>query len=265
MNQSGKMKLLLRSVLLSSLCTLSSWSVSSEALVVSQSPDVSVSEGETVTVTCCWGNKTRVHVSWLKDQTLIRNETVNIQSQKSPNQLRNCTVLSFQGITRNDSGRYVCKVIVEIPILTSVEGNGTTITVTAGRNRTDNPTGGVSSEALVVSQSPDVSVSEGETVTVTCCWGNKTRVHVSWLKDQTLIRNETVNIQSQKSPNQLRNCTVLSFQGITRNDSGRYVCKVIVEIPILTSVEGNGTTITVTAGRNRTDNPTGACKYFICS
>ncbi|KAF7214558.1 uncharacterized protein [Nothobranchius furzeri] len=142
MNLSGKMKLLLRSVLLSSLCTLSSWRVSSEALVVSQSPDVSVSEGETVTVTCCWGSKTRVRVSWLKDHTLIKNETVNVQSQKSPNVLRNCTVLSFQGITRNDSGRYVCNVIVEIPMLTSVEGNGTTITVTAGRNRTDNPTGG---------------------------------------------------------------------------------------------------------------------------
>uniref|UniRef100_A0A1A7Z020 Si:ch211-93g21.1 n=1 Tax=Iconisemion striatum TaxID=60296 RepID=A0A1A7Z020_9TELE len=143
------MKLLLRSVLLSSLCTLSSWSVSSEALVVSQSPDVSVSEGETVTITCCWETKhLRIGVKWLKNQTSIKDETITNQSQESPNVKRNCTVLSFQEITRKDSGRYVCKVTVEIPALTEVEGDGTTITVTDNLKGAEKSAGGPNTSVI---------------------------------------------------------------------------------------------------------------------
>ncbi|MED6275344.1 hypothetical protein CHARACLAT_025610 [Characodon lateralis] len=139
MNRSGKMKLLLRSLLLSSLCALSSWSVSSDTLVVSQSPDVSFHEGETGNISCCWkGKAERVGIKWLKNQTLVENKTVINQSTSSQNEQANsCSVLIFPDFAIRDSGRYICKVTVEIPTLTEVKGNGTTITVTARAVITD--------------------------------------------------------------------------------------------------------------------------------
>ncbi|XP_047242429.1 uncharacterized protein LOC124880997 isoform X2 [Girardinichthys multiradiatus] len=127
------MKLLLRSLLLSSLCALSSWSVSSDTLVVTQSPDVSFHEGETGNISCCWKEKNgRVNIKWLKNQTLVENKTVINQSTSSQNkQANSCSVLIFPNFAIRDSGRYICKVTVEIPMLLKVEGNGTTITVTA--------------------------------------------------------------------------------------------------------------------------------------
>ncbi|GLD64071.1 uncharacterized protein AKAME5_001563400, partial [Lates japonicus] len=70
------MKLLLSSLLLASLCALSSWSVSSTGtLVVTQTRDVSVMEGETVNISCCWeGQSDRVKFNWLKNQTAVTNE-----------------------------------------------------------------------------------------------------------------------------------------------------------------------------------------------
>ncbi|XP_043953957.1 B- and T-lymphocyte attenuator-like [Gambusia affinis] len=142
MNRGGKMKLLLRSLLLSSLCALSSWSVSSDALVVTQSPDVSVQEGETGNITCCWeGTAERVGIKWLKNQTLINNKTVLIQSTGSKNEQKSkCSVLIIENMIRSDSGRYICKVTVEIPLLAIAEGKGTTITVTSRKNITDSTT-----------------------------------------------------------------------------------------------------------------------------
>ncbi|XP_007555929.1 uncharacterized protein LOC103140630 [Poecilia formosa] len=138
MNRGGKMKLLLRSLLLSSLCALSSWSVSSDALVVTQSPDVSVQEGETANISCCWkGTAERVRITWLKNQTLIKNKTNINQSTGFHDEKKNkCSVLIIETMTRNDSGKYICKVTVEIPVLKEVEGKGTTITVTARENPT---------------------------------------------------------------------------------------------------------------------------------
>ncbi|XP_013872684.1 uncharacterized protein LOC106523706 [Austrofundulus limnaeus] len=138
MNQSGKMKLLLRSLLLSSLCALSSWSASSE-LVVTQSPDVSVSEGQTVNISCCWtGRQSRIGIIWLKNNKSIKNETIKDQTSTSPEErAKICSFLTFSNIMSKDSGSYTCRVFVEIPKLTLAKGNSTTITVTAGENTTD--------------------------------------------------------------------------------------------------------------------------------
>ncbi|XP_033507963.2 uncharacterized protein LOC117272920 isoform X1 [Epinephelus lanceolatus] len=141
------MKLLLRSLLLTSLCTISSWSVSSGTLVVTQSPDVSVMEGETVNITCCWTlGFGRMRVAWLKNQTNTNkteiSRLINQSQGLMPNETSNCLHLTFPNVTREDSGRYICKVTVEIPSLTVVNGNGTVITVTAKGNTMDNTTGG---------------------------------------------------------------------------------------------------------------------------
>ncbi|XP_037614005.1 uncharacterized protein LOC119481296 isoform X5 [Sebastes umbrosus] len=135
------MKLLLSSLLLSSLCALSSWSVSS-TLVVTHSPDVSVMEGETVTITCCGTLEFgRITFNWLKNQTDIDTEIFIMKNHSKGDSLQqetsHCSNLTFTNVTRENSGRYICRVTVEVPLLKTVEGNGTVITVTARDNTTD--------------------------------------------------------------------------------------------------------------------------------
>ncbi|XP_069571722.1 low affinity immunoglobulin gamma Fc region receptor II-like [Brachyistius frenatus] len=130
------MKLLLSSLLLASLCALSSWSVSSGTLVVIQTPDVSVVEGETVNITCCWTEKIgRVRVNWFKNQTEITQEIFDLKK----NDTNNCSMLTFPNITKEHSGIYICKVSVEIPSLQLNTGNGSVITV-LDKNGSDNNT-----------------------------------------------------------------------------------------------------------------------------
>ncbi|XP_067436077.1 uncharacterized protein [Thunnus thynnus] len=129
------MKLLLSCLLLASLCDLSSWSVSSTGTVdVTQTADVSVVEGETVNITCCWTEMFgSVRVNWLKNQTEIKDKT-RVISTNTPQGCQqkeacNCSTLTFTNITREDEGKYYCKVIEEIPFLTEHKGKGTVITV----------------------------------------------------------------------------------------------------------------------------------------
>ncbi|KAM9335432.1 uncharacterized protein ABDE67_020411 [Symphorus nematophorus] len=135
------MKLLLSSLLLASLCALSSWSVSSGSRVVTQSPDVSVMEGETVTITCCWtGQSDRMRVQWLKNQTNIETILKNQSQGSLPKETSNCLNLTFTSITGEESGRYTCQLIVEIPFLSTLKGNGTVITVKTRANNTEDNT-----------------------------------------------------------------------------------------------------------------------------
>ncbi|KAM4564194.1 uncharacterized protein V3H82_013216 isoform 2-T2 [Fundulus diaphanus] len=117
----------------------SSWSVLFHSLTVSQSPDVSVLEGETVEIMCCWDKSAeRVGLKWLKNQMIIQNEThVNQSEESSKEQKKKCAVLVIKEIKRSDSGKYVCQVSVEIPVLAEFKGNGTSIAVTATENPPD--------------------------------------------------------------------------------------------------------------------------------
>ncbi|XP_054457446.1 uncharacterized protein LOC129093447 isoform X3 [Anoplopoma fimbria] len=139
------MKLLL--LLLASFCAHSSWSVSSTGTpAVTQTPDVSVVEGETVNITCCWTLEyERIRVCWLKN--LIE---MNAQIFFSKNAIQgsllketfNCSHLTLTNVTSEDSGRYICNVAVDIPALLRVEGNGTVVTVTARDIIEENTEGG---------------------------------------------------------------------------------------------------------------------------
>ncbi|XP_030285606.1 uncharacterized protein LOC115589064 [Sparus aurata] len=125
------MKLLLSSLLLASLCALSSWSASSDNILVTQSSDVFVREGEKVDITCCLTGKfERARVDWLKNQTSIGGEILKKNTS-------DCSNMTFINITRKDSERYTCKVNIEIPFLAEVKGKGTIITVMARENATD--------------------------------------------------------------------------------------------------------------------------------
>ncbi|XP_067381491.1 uncharacterized protein [Channa argus] len=107
---------------------------------------------------------------------------------------------------------------------------------------------------------------EGETASIACCWAkNFERVTVNWLKNLTNIKSEAIGSNdkcqgslpdAQDAKDQCK-CSTLIFTKITREESGTYVCRVSVEIPIYTVVEGNATVLTVIA-RERTGDSTDA-------
>ncbi|CAB1441148.1 unnamed protein product [Pleuronectes platessa] len=124
------MKLLLSSLLLGSLCAISSRSASCTD-IVSQTPDVSVTEGDALNITCCFNSTSeRMKFIWLKNRTEILNHfsVLNNRSQGSQMNL-SCSTLTFSNIKIEESGKYICNVRVEIPIYVQKEGNGTVITV----------------------------------------------------------------------------------------------------------------------------------------
>ncbi|XP_055081807.1 uncharacterized protein LOC129456720 [Periophthalmus magnuspinnatus] len=124
------MELLLSSLQLASLCALSSLSVSSQ-LVVIQSGDVTVEEGGTANISCCWTVKHEsTRVIW-KANNQVKNEKLSDVS---------CSFLTITNITEDHKGRYFCDVTVEIPHLLTGSGNGTDIKVVS-INETRNSNG----------------------------------------------------------------------------------------------------------------------------
>ncbi|CAI5676598.1 uncharacterized protein LOC100690363 isoform X1 [Oreochromis niloticus] len=174
MKRCENIKLLLRSLLFTSVCT-SCWPVSSGMFVVTQSPDVSVMEGETVNITCCWtGTFERVRVNWLKNQTVIKSEINIFQSHGSlKKEAKNCSYFNISNIRTEGSGTYICKVTVEIPSLTESKGSGTIITVREKTNDTDynNHTDSTPSSSTVIfilRSLPFILL-----VLIFCCFRNK--------------------------------------------------------------------------------------------
>ncbi|XP_060951863.1 uncharacterized protein LOC133028852 [Limanda limanda] len=126
------MKLLLSSLLLGSLCAISSRSASSTDNV-SQTLDVSVTEGDALNITCCFTLKSeRMRFNWQKNQTDVWNQSSVVNNQSS------CSTLTFSNIKIEDSGKYICNVNAEIPFHVEEEGNGTVITVKP-RGSAENP------------------------------------------------------------------------------------------------------------------------------
>ncbi|KAJ0006430.1 hypothetical protein NQD34_013703 [Periophthalmus magnuspinnatus] len=122
------MKLLLSSLQLFSLCALSSWSVSSQ-LVVIQSGNVTVEEGGTANISCCWIVKHEsTRVIW-KANNQVKNEKLSDVS---------CSYLTITNITEDHKGTYFCDVTVEIPHLLTGSGNGTDIKVVSINATTKN-------------------------------------------------------------------------------------------------------------------------------
>ncbi|XP_031707391.1 uncharacterized protein LOC116385801 [Anarrhichthys ocellatus] len=146
------MKLLLSSLILASFYACSSVS-SPGRPAVTQSADVSVVEGETVNISCCWTPEfERLRVQWLENQTDMKEILYlkNLSHGSLPEETSDCSNLTITNVTREDSGGYICKVTVDIPVLTVVEGNGTVITVTARDNTKDNTAGGSHWEEVLI-------------------------------------------------------------------------------------------------------------------
>ena len=111
-------------------------------------------------------------------------------------------------------------------------------------------------------QSTDVEVVEGNSAVISCCWkANITNSSVAWSKDGAQLKN-IIYDAAWSSPNTDRICANLTLPNVTRNHSGRYFCKVTIDIPTLKVFEGNGTTITVTERQNRLNDTMGKSMFF---
>ncbi|XP_029615668.1 uncharacterized protein LOC115198113 isoform X2 [Salmo trutta] len=139
------MKHLLVWLLLSSLCSLSSWGISGTLVVIQSPHNVTVTEGDTVQIQCCWNtNVSRATVNLHKEgHTEIKYNSLLVNNKQCHDRASqqtvacNCSHWTISNLTRNDTGTYICKVTMEIPSLIESVGNGTRITVTS-QNTTNN-------------------------------------------------------------------------------------------------------------------------------
>ncbi|CAL8377449.1 unnamed protein product [Gadus morhua 'NCC'] len=116
---------------------------------------------------------------------------------------------------------------------------------------------------IKVYQTADLEVVEGDSSTLHCCWtgANHTQYRAGWLKNEVKITHQLTALTNNwegcgldLSPvnNGTCSCVNLTLLNVTRNHAGRFVCKVIMNKPILIQLRGSGTMITVRERRNPT-------------
>ncbi|XP_016384186.1 uncharacterized protein LOC107720872 [Sinocyclocheilus rhinocerous] len=100
-----------------------------------------------------------------------------------------------------------------------------------------------SSEELSVNQSPSsITVKEGDSAQITCCWnGIAHKVKVIWYINETKLSDVKQELYKHK----IQNCSTFHLTNILKNASGHYVCKVTQDIPVLIQAKGNGTDLSV--------------------
>ncbi|XP_073504170.1 uncharacterized protein [Phyllobates terribilis] len=118
-----------------------------------------------------------------------------------------------------------------------------------------------------ITQHPEIlKLYKSETGRISCSWASTYyhQVRVEWKKQisSTGEDNGTVLCSTRKSEqnssssaknntitcNVTNNKTLLTIEGVTEDDEGRYVCKLIWEIPTLHKAEGNGTRLYIHDG-----------------
>lgn len=112
-------------------------------------------------------------------------------------------------------------------------------------------------------QSPDVSVTEGESINITCCWsGLVGKIRVNWMKDgknRTEVKYKSVTVANKTELDKEREsltCSLFTLESVMIEHSGNYTCLLTVEIPKLARHEGKGTTVTVTTKNNTATSTT---------
>ncbi|KAJ8268890.1 hypothetical protein COCON_G00114970 [Conger conger] len=114
----------------------------------------------------------------------------------------------------------------------------------------------------VIQYPPDITVEEGETAHMQCCWGwgsQMEQVRLEWKNSTSKIYDHLINMRStvyQTTSTNLAkegkygssisgNCSNFSISGVSMNHAGVFICSIRAEIPYFMTGEGNGTQLTV--------------------
>ncbi|CAL8384171.1 unnamed protein product [Arctogadus glacialis] len=125
----------------------------------------------------------------------------------------------------------------------------------------------VQGKDIKVYQTADLEVVEGDSVTLHCCWtgANHTQYRAEWRKIEDTIPHQPPAVTddgagcvSALSPvnNGTSGWATLTLLNVTRNHTGRYICKVTINKPMLIQFCGNGTMITVRERRSPNNGTT---------
>ncbi|XP_066576160.1 transmembrane and immunoglobulin domain-containing protein 2 [Amia ocellicauda] len=135
------------------LSSLSSRDVNGKIYIMQSPHKITVRQAESVQMLCCWETDLdleRIRVEWWKDRNRIKSSFHNIKNGSTEVNLnkcvfsisRNCSKLTISKVSKNDTGKYLCKAIIEIPKFITAEGSGTNLTVEAAEN--------IKTDALIV-------------------------------------------------------------------------------------------------------------------
>ncbi|XP_073430622.1 uncharacterized protein [Dendrobates tinctorius] len=121
---------------------------------------------------------------------------------------------------------------------------------------------------IITQQPGTLNLSKSETARISCYWtsNNDHQVRAEWRKqissngedNGTVLcsvlkseNNSSSSVRNNRTTcNVTNNTTLLTIEGVTEDDGGRYVCKVTWEIPALYKAEGNGTQLYVHDGNS---------------
>ncbi|XP_056302354.1 uncharacterized protein LOC130214603 [Danio aesculapii] len=99
------------------------------------------------------------------------------------------------------------------------------------------------SSNFCVNQSPSsITVNEGESAQISCCWNTSTHsVKVVWYINETKLSDPKQELREH----QIKSCSTLHLINILNNHTGHYVCEVTQDIPLLVKKNGTGTNVSV--------------------
>ncbi|XP_056301844.1 uncharacterized protein LOC130214272 [Danio aesculapii] len=253
----------------------------SSELCVNQSPSsITVNEGVSAQISCCWNTSTHsVKVVWYINEKKLSDPKQELQEH----QIKSCSTLHITNILKNDTGHYVCEVTQDIPLLVKKNGTGTNVSVsiseletttaevshqpetTQASDTTLDPNTSSTlvstivlstfcsgSSELCVNQRPSsITVNKGESAQISCCWSTSTHsVKVVWYFNETKLSDPKQELQEH----QIKSCSTLHIINILNNDTGHYVCEVTQDIPLLVKKNGTGTNVSVIISELETTN-----------
>lgn len=106
------------------------------------------------------------------------------------------------------------------------------------------------SSELSVNQSPSsITVNEGESAQISCCWSTSTHsVKVVWYINETKLSDPKQKLQDPQN----KSCSTLHLTNIQKNDTGHYVCEVTQDIPVLEKKNGTRTNVSISISKQNT-------------
>ncbi|XP_061107348.1 transmembrane and immunoglobulin domain-containing protein 2-like [Conger conger] len=246
--------------------------------VIQYPPDITVEEGETAHMQCCWGwgsQKEQVRLEWKNSTSKIYDHLINMSStvyQTTSTNLAkegeygssisgNCSNFSISGVSMNHAGVFICVIQAEIPYFMTGEGNGTQLTVKP-RPGTNTPSLGNNEVLRVIQYPSDITMEEGETAHMQCCWGwgsQMEQVQLIWENSTSKIYYHRIDMRStvyQTTSTNLAKegkydssisgkCSDFSISGVSMNHAGVFICSIQAEIPYYIAGKGNRTRLTV--------------------